>query len=292
MTSSEPVSTSEPTPQEHRRSILVTGASTGIGAATVADLVGRGFLVWAAVRSEAAAAQLTKEYGERVRVLRFDVTDASAVQAAGEQIAAAGPLSGVVNNAGVALPGPLEFLPIPSLREQLEVNLIGQLTVIQAVLPALRATSSSRIIVVGSIGGRIAGTMLGAYNASKFGLVGMTDALRAELAPWRIPVILIEPGAINTPIWSRGLANGEQVQQQMPPQAGELYASQIEQARKNAARSARHGLSPAVVAAAIAEALTAANPRPRYLVGRDAKIASLIARLPFRLRYRLTAARS
>jgi NAD(P)-dependent dehydrogenase (short-subunit alcohol dehydrogenase family) len=134
--------------------------------------------------------------------------------------------------------------------------------------------------------------MLGAYNASKFGLVGMTDSLRAELAPWRIPVILIEPGAINTPIWSRGLANGEQVQQEMPAHAGEVYAAQIEQARKNAARSARHGLNPAVVATAIAEALTVANPRPRYLVGRDAKIASVIARLPFRLRYRLTAART
>jgi NAD(P)-dependent dehydrogenase (short-subunit alcohol dehydrogenase family) len=275
---------------EHRRSVLVTGASTGIGAATVAELVSRGLKVWATVRSDAAAAELTQKYGERVRVLQFDLTDGPAVLAAAEQVVADGPLDGLISNAGVALPGPLEFLPIAALREQLEVNLIGQLTVIQALLPALRASSAGRIVVVGSIGGRIAGPMLGAYSASKFGLVGLTDSLRAELAPWRIPVILIEPGAIATPIWSRGIANGEQAQQQMPPQAGELYAAQIERARKDAARSAKQGLSPDAVATVIAEALTAARPRSRYLVGRDAKVASVIARLPFRLRYRLTAA--
>ena len=109
-----------------------------------------------------------------------------------------------MNNAGLALPGPLEFLPLASLREQLEVNLIGQLAVTQAMLPALRR-GAGRIVMIGSIGGRIAGPMLGAYCTSKFGLVGLTDALRAELAPSRLRVILIEPGAVKTPIWSRGV---------------------------------------------------------------------------------------
>jgi NAD(P)-dependent dehydrogenase (short-subunit alcohol dehydrogenase family) len=275
------------------RSALVTGASTGIGAATVAELVGRGFLVWAGVRGEDAAARLADEHGEKVRVLRLDVTDPDAVAAAGEQVKAAGPLHGLVNNAGVALPGPLEFLPIAALRDQLEVNLLGQLAVTQAVLPALRAARdpAGRIVMVGSIGGRIAAPMLGAYHAAKFGLVGLTDTLRAELAPWHIRVILIEPGAIATPIWTRGGAAASRLVEQMPDRARHLYAAQMARARENADRSARDGLPPAAAAAVIARALTDPRPRPRYLVGRDALAASVVARLPYRLRYRLTAAR-
>ena len=226
-----------------------------------------------------------------MRVLRFDVTDAEAVAAAGEQVVAAGPLDGVVCNAGVALPGPLEFLPISALREQLEVNVLGQLRVIQAVLPAVRA-GSGRIVVVGSIGGRIAGPMLGAYHASKFALVGLTDALRAELAPWHISVILVEPGAVVTPIWSRGLANADRVLAEMPARAQEMYGAQIASARQQAERSARRGVPTHEAAAAIMHALTAAHPRPRYLVGRDARVASVVARLPFRVLYRFTAAGS
>jgi NAD(P)-dependent dehydrogenase (short-subunit alcohol dehydrogenase family) len=271
--------------------VLVTGASTGIGAATVDALVDRGARVWAGVRREEDGQRLAREHGDRVRVLRFDVTDAEAVSAVGEQVVASGPLDGVVCNAGVALPGPLEFLPIAALREQLEVNVLGQLRVIQAVLPAVRA-GSGRIVVVGSIGGRIAGPMLGAYHASKFALVGLTDSLRAELAPWRIPVILVEPGAVATPIWSRGLANGTRVAAEMPPAAQELYEAQIAQARQHAERSARRGLPPHEAAAVIVRALTTPRPRPRYLVGRDAVAASVVARLPFRLLYRLSAARS
>lgn len=277
--------------EERTGSVVVTGASTGIGAATVADLVNRGFRVWAGVRGEDAAERLAGEYGERVRVLRFDVTDADAVTAAGEQVAADGPLRGLVNNAGVALPGPLEFLPIAALREQLEVNLLGQLAVTQAMLPALRA-APGRIVMVGSIGGRIAAPMLGAYHASKFGLVGLTDTLRAELAPWGIPVILVEPGAIATPIWSRGAATAERLQEQMPARAQELYEAQMNRARKNAARSAKRGLRPQAVAGVIVRALNEPRPKPRYLVGRDALAASVVARLPFRLRYWLTAARA
>jgi NAD(P)-dependent dehydrogenase (short-subunit alcohol dehydrogenase family) len=248
-------------------------------------------MVWAGVRSEVDAQRLSSEFGERVRVLRFDVTDAEAVASAGEQVVADGPLSGVVNNAGIALPGPLEFLPITAMREQLEVNLLGQLRVIQAVMPALRS-GTGRIVVVGSIGGRIAGPMLGAYHVSKFAVVGLTDSLRAELAPWHIPVILVEPGAIATPIWSRGAANADRVQAQMPAQAQELYARQIARVRRHAERSATKGLPPQEAAAVIVRALTAPRPRPRYLVGRDAMVASVLTRLPFRLLYRLTAART
>jgi NAD(P)-dependent dehydrogenase (short-subunit alcohol dehydrogenase family) len=276
---------------ERARSVLVTGASTGIGAATVQALLAGGVRVWAGVRREEDGRRLVSEHGDRVQVLRFDVTDAEAVTAAGERVVAAGPLNGVVCNAGVALPGPLEFLPITAFREQLEVNVLGQLRVIQAVLPAVRA-GSGRIVVVGSIGGRIAGPLLGAYHASKFALVGLTDSLRAELAPWHIPVILVEPGAVATPIWTRGLANAAQVAAEMPARAQEVYAAQIADARRRAERSAERGLPPPEAAAVIVRALTAPRPRPRYLVGRDALVASVVARLPFRLLYRLTAARS
>src|SRR4051812_47982543 len=270
---------------------VVAGGSTGIGAATTQALVADGVRVWAGVRREEDGLRLAGEHGDRVRVLRFDVTDSDAVAAAGERVVAAGRLGGGVWNGGVALPGPLEFLPIVALREQLEVNVLGQLRVIQAVLPAVRA-GSGRIVVVGSIGGRIAGPLLGAYHASKFALVGLTDSLRAELAPWHIPVILVEPGAVATPIWSRGLANAAQVAAEMPSRAQEVYAAQIAHARQQAERSAERGLPPHEAAAVIVRALTARHPRPRYLVGRDALVASVVARLPFRMLYRLTAAGS
>lgn len=273
------------------RSVVVTGASTGIGAATVGTLVARGALVWACVRAESDAQRLTATYGDQVRVLRFDLVDDAAVAAAGARVVADGPLDAVVNNAGVALPGPLEFLPVDTVREQLEVNLLGQLRVIQAVLPAIRA-ASGRILVIGSIGGRIAGPILGPYHISKFGLVGMADSLRAELAPWRIPVILVEPGAVATPIWGRGSAQGTAATERMPARAMELYGEQVARAQRDAARSAVRGMPAQAVADVIVRALTAPRPRARYLVGRDARIGGLVARLPFALRYRLTAAQS
>jgi NAD(P)-dependent dehydrogenase (short-subunit alcohol dehydrogenase family) len=278
---------------QHTKSVVVTGASTGIGAAAVAELVGRGLHVWAGVRSDADAERLSSLYGDKVSVLRLDVTDPVAVAAAGERVAAAGPLAGLVNNAGVALPGPLEYLPIAALREQFEVNLIGQLAVTQAMLPALRAATDppGRVVMVGSIAGRVAGPLLGAYHASKFALVGLTDSLRAELAPWRIAVVLLEPGAIATRIWQRGGDRSVEILDGMPADGQQRYAAQIGRIRKATERAERRGIPAAVPAAAIAHALTDPRPRPRYLIGRDAMAGSMLARLPHRLRYRLTAAR-
>jgi NAD(P)-dependent dehydrogenase (short-subunit alcohol dehydrogenase family) len=179
------------------KSYVVTGASTGIGRACVADLVRGGHRVWAAVRSDTDAEKLRADHGDAVSVLRLDVTDEESVRAAGKTVLAAGPLHGLVNNAGVAVPGPLEYLPIANFRHQVEVNLTGQLLVTQAMLPALRLArergEDARILMIGSIGGRIASPMLGPYHASKFALVGLTDSLRAELAPFGIRVVLIEP---------------------------------------------------------------------------------------------------
>ena len=274
---------------------MVTGASTGIGRACVHALVNGGGHVWATVRSDADQAALERDHPGAVTVLRLDVTDADAVRAAGAQVAAAGPVNGLVNNAGVALPAPLEAIPLEVFRRQIEVNLIGQLAVTQAMLPALRKAREqgdrARIVMVGSIGGRVAAPMLGAYHASKFGLVGLADTLRAELAPSGIPVIMIEPGAIATPIWDRGTQAADDLVAQVPAEALDRYSGQIETARRGAARSAKRGLPPARVAEVIVKALTADNPRPRVLVGQDAHAAAVVAQLPHRLRYRLTAAR-
>jgi NAD(P)-dependent dehydrogenase (short-subunit alcohol dehydrogenase family) len=163
------------------------------------------------------------------------------------------------------------------------------------MLPALRQArdegTDARIVMIGSIGGRIAAPMLGAYHTSKFGMIGLADTLRAELAPSGIRVILIEPGAIATPIWDRGSSAADELLKQVTPEVLERYSAQIAVARKNAARSAKRGLPPPRAAAAVVKALTTANPRPRYLLGPDAHAAAVVAQLPYRLRYRLTAAR-
>jgi NAD(P)-dependent dehydrogenase (short-subunit alcohol dehydrogenase family) len=288
--------------------VLVTGASTGIGRATVDTLVGQGALVWAGVRREEDAAALEAAHPGRVTALRFDVTDEGAVASAGAQVCAAGPLHGLVNNAGVALPAPLEYMPLAEFRRQLEINLVGQLAVTQAVLPALRAAADARsqagsngtssgtevppaprIVMIGSIGDRIAGPMIGAYHAAKFGLAGLTGSLRAELRPAGIQVVLVEPGAIATPIWSRGSAAGEQLLAKLPAEAIQRYGVQLRAARDMAARAARDGLRPEAVAEVIARALATGRPRPRYLIGRDARIAALLTHLPDRLRERVLA---
>src|SRR5262245_57142521 len=274
-------------------SYLVTGASTGIGRACVNELVRTGAHVWATVRTDEDEKALQREHPEAVTALRMDLTDPDAVRAAGDRVVEAGALNGLVNNAGVALPAPLEYIPIDAFRRQLEVNLVGQLAVTQAMLPALRAAreqgASAHIVLVGSIGGRIAGPMLGPYHASKFGLVGLADSLRAELAPSGIRVVLIEPGAVATPIWRRGTATADDLARSLPPGA-ERYAGQIERVRANAQRSAARGIPPEQAAKVIVRALTGTNPRPRQVIGRDAKVGAAFARvMPYRLLYRLVA---
>lgn len=277
------------------RTVLVTGASTGIGHATVAHLVRAGFRVWATARKEADAERLRAEHPGKVRTLHLDLLDDASVRAMGEEVCRAGALHAVVNNAGAALPGPLELVPVEVLRRQLDVNLVGQLAVTQAVLPALWQArdegDTPRIVMVGSIGGRIAGPVLGPYHAAKFGLVGLTGTLRAELAPFGIRVVLVEPGVIATPIWERGLSTGDQLAEGFRGGVGR-YARQMDRARRDATRNATRGATPDLVAQAITTAVTAPRPRPRVLVGRDAKATAALTRLlPERWIYRLTAAR-
>jgi len=265
--------------------VLVTGASTGIGEAAVQHLRERGFDPIAAVRKDGDAERLE---GQGFRTTRIDVTDADQIAAAREALGDE-PLAGLVNNAGIGVAAPLEFIPIDRLRQQLEINLIGQAAVTQAFLPALRR-ARGRIVNVSSIGGRVALPLVSPYAASKFGLEGLSDSLRRELQPQGIDVILIEPGGVKTPIWTKAnqLAD-EMIADNMPPEAERFYGRLIQAVRTATTRVAQEtGMEPGEVAEVIGTALTASRPRTRYLVGRDAKLRGPMARfLPDRVMDRL-----
>jgi NAD(P)-dependent dehydrogenase (short-subunit alcohol dehydrogenase family) len=266
--------------------VLITGASTGIGEATAHHLKELGFDAIGAVRRPEDAERLGSA---GLRTVTLDVTDLESIAAAGAALGD-GPLAGLVNNAGVAVAGPLEFLPLEQLRRQLEVNLIGQVAVIQRFLASLRA-GRGRIVNVSSIGGRVALPLLGAYSMSKFGLEGMSDSLRRELRPQGVDVVVIEPGGVKTPIWRKGNELAADLQAGMPPEAGRLYGPMIEALRAETVNIERvRGIEPREVAETIAAALTAKRPRARYVVGKDAKLrAPMGAVLPDRVMDRLIA---
>jgi NAD(P)-dependent dehydrogenase (short-subunit alcohol dehydrogenase family) len=252
--------------QQSRGAVVVTGASTGIGETCAMHLASIGFRVFAGVRKP--------EDAERMRAaghepLTMDVTDEQTIRSAAAQLGDE-PLAGLVNNAGVAVAGPLEFIPVAEFRRQLDVNVVGQVAVTQAFLPALRK-ARGRIVNMGSIGGRVALPLLSPYNASKFAMEGITDSLRRELRPWGIHVAIVEPGAIATPIWEKSRAANEELAAGAPPEAEQLYGKLIERIRAESARAAVEGLPPIKVAEAVAHALTAARPKTRYLVGGEAK---------------------
>jgi NAD(P)-dependent dehydrogenase (short-subunit alcohol dehydrogenase family) len=258
------------------KTALVTGASSGIGAASAARLVRAGWRVLAGVREEGQAPEGCEE-------LLLDVTDEEQVRAATGRVEA---LEGLVNNAGIALATPLEFVPVEELRWQLDVNVVGQVAVTQAFLPALRR-AGGRVVFVGSIAGRSALPFLGPYAASKHALEAIADSLRVELAPWSIHVSIVEPGTIKTPIWSRSAARADALMERHDGRVEQLYGERMAAFRRFAADRGAAGAPAEAVAAAVEHALTAARPRTRYLVGRDARIRAGFERLPDRLRDRL-----
>ncbi|MGQ0561411.1 MAG: SDR family oxidoreductase [Gemmatimonadota bacterium] len=275
-----------------REAVLVTGAAKGIGRACVQRLARR-FRVYAGVRREQDGDALRAELGEAVVPLQIDVTDHATIAAAAQSIGAdpgGVGLAGLVNNAGVAIAGPLEFLPIAELRRQLEINLIGQVAVMQALLPLLRK-ARGRIVNIGSISGRSALPLTGAYAASKFALEAITDSLRVELLPAGVDVIMVEPGVIATPIWRTSIEAGDRLMKLLPPQAMEYYGQVIERVRLRALRHDGDGLPPDAVARVVEHALTAKKPKTRYVVGRDARMRLLLMKLPDRLRDRIIARR-
>ena len=275
-------------------SVLITGASKGIGRATALYLDKKGYKVFAGVRTLADGEALCKEASPQLQPVLLDVTDSRQIVQMAETIqrtVGTSGLYGLVNNAGVAVPAPLEYMPIDEFRRQIEVNLTGQLAVTQALLPAIRQ-AQGRIINISSVGGRIAAKMLGAYHASKFALEALADTLRQELAPWNIQVINIQPGGIATPIWETGSVTADRLLEAVPAEAQTAYGTIIAASRSWAKSAASHGLPPERVATVIYDALSAVKPRTRYTVGTDAWIGvHILANLPDRLRDRLLSRR-
>jgi len=263
------------------RTVFITGTSTGIGEAAALHLDRAGYRAFAGVRKEADGQRLTDVASQRLRTLLVDVTDVASVEAAAKAVAAevgdAG-LGALVNNAGVAMGGPIEYLDLDDWRRQLEVNVVGQVAVTKSFLPLIRQ-GSGRIIFIGSIGGRVAAPFVGPYSASKFAVEAIAESLRQELEPWAIPVTVIEPGAVKTPIWAKGQSQADDIEAAMPPEARERYGPAVQELRRVLRMQDRMGIPPQRVAEAIARVLTARTPPTRLLVGRDAKAGALLVRL-------------
>jgi NAD(P)-dependent dehydrogenase (short-subunit alcohol dehydrogenase family) len=258
------------------RTALVTGASSGIGQACAVRLLSSGWRVLAGVRRAGDAPEGSEE-------VLLDVTAPELIQAAAGRVEE---LDGLVNNAGIALAGPLELVPPEALRHQLEVNLVGQVAVTQAFLPALRRTRG-RIVFIGSIAGRSALPFLAPYAASKHALEAVADSLRLELRPWGIQVSIVEPGSIKTQIWSTSAARADELAAAADGRLGELYGERIAVFRELALKRGAAGAPAQTVAKVVVDALTAERPHTRYLVGRDAKLRAGFERLPDRLRDRI-----
>ena len=249
--------------------VVVTGSSTGIGQACAMELDRQGFRVFAGVRSQSDGERLRAEASSRLTPLLLDVTDAQSIAAAARTVAdAVGEvgLAGLINNAGIVVAGPLEILPIEVLRNQFEVNVVGQVAVTKAFLPLLRR-ARGRIVNMGSANGRFAPPYLGPYAASKHAMEAISDALRSELRTWGIHVSLIEPGSIATPIWEKTLAAAEGLTKDTASDALAMYQRDLEGVRKSSQKLADAALPVERVVRAVVHALTAARPKTRYPIG-------------------------
>jgi NAD(P)-dependent dehydrogenase (short-subunit alcohol dehydrogenase family) len=243
------------------KTVVVTGVSTGIGWATAKMLAGSGFKVFGSVRDEADAGRLRAELGPHFTPLVFDITDPVAVADAAETVRGAlngEPLFGLVCNAGIAVSGPLLHVRIEDFRRQIEVNLTGQLIVVQAFAPLLDGEKPGRIVMISSVSGRNASPFAGPYSISKFGLEAMAETLRRELMVFGIDVIVIAPGPIATPIWEKTAAADHSAS------AGTAFADPLERARQHMSAISDKALPAKDVADAIRRALTAAKPQTRY----------------------------
>jgi len=251
-----------------KKSVVVTGVSTGIGWGTVKVLTQEGFHVFGSVRKVADAERLCSEFGEDFTPLLFDVTDEVAVRAGAREVEAAlagATLAGLVNNAGIAVAGPILHLPADDFRKQLEVNLTGVVIATQAFAPLLGAEGSGRrdagrIVNISSVGGKTANPFMAPYNTSKFGLEGLSESLRRELLPFGVDVIVVAPGAVATPIW------GKADEIDASPYANTVYREPMEKLRAYMLELGKSGLTPERIGEAIHLALTTPRPKVRYTV--------------------------
>ncbi|HET6839398.1 MAG TPA: SDR family oxidoreductase [Bradyrhizobium sp.] len=273
------------------KSVVITGASTGIGWAATKLLLARGFRVFGSVRKPADAERLRSEFGANFTPLLFDVTDEAAVRDAATEVRAAlggETLAGLVNNAGIAVAGPLLELASADFRRQMDVNVMGPVIVTQAFGPLLGADASltgprGRIVMISSVSGKSGNPMVSAYSASKHALEGLSESLRRELMLFGIDVIVIAPGPVKTPIWDKAEEVDFSVYRNLP------YFPALERIRKYMLRLAQTGLPAERIADAIAEALTSASPKVRYTITPTPVQEALLSILPKRLVDRLIA---
>lgn len=259
---------------------LVTGASTGIGHACAAALAERGFHVFAGVRKEADAERIRGEGRGRIEPVLLDVTNPQQIAGVCAYVSGVvgdSGLRGLVNNAGIGVVGPLEFIPPEDFELQLNVNVKGLLAVTQAFLPLLRL-AQGRLCFISSTNGFLSPPFTGPYAASKFAVEALGDALRVELARWKIRVSLIEPGAVATPIWEKSKVSNEAMLARMPAECEALYGEALGKLRREVEKLSRGAAPVSSVARCVVHAITARRPKPRYLCGRGAIPAWILAR--------------
>ncbi|MCB8926640.1 MAG: SDR family oxidoreductase [Ardenticatenaceae bacterium] len=266
--------------------VVVTGASTGIGYDAARYLIERGFHVFGSVRKQVDADRVQGELGEQFTPLLFDVTDEEAVATAVSQVAEIvgdTGLAGLVNNAGIAVAGPLMYLSLDEMRWQMEVNLLGQLSVTQKFLPLLGAVPNAphppgRIVNISSVSGKVVYPFMGPYAASKHALEAMSDALRRELLMFGIDVIVIGPGSVQTPIWDKAQDIDVEPYRETP------YLGMMEGMKKTLVRQGKSGIPVEKVSEVIYEALTKEKPKTRYAIARKLLSGWLLPRyLPARM---------
>jgi NAD(P)-dependent dehydrogenase (short-subunit alcohol dehydrogenase family) len=280
---------SQPLPPAQGQAVLISGASTGIGRAVALDLDRRGYRVFAGVRHAADAAALCEEASDRLSTVMLDVTDHAQIHAAVAHIQAAvgaDGLAGLINNAGIGITGPIEMVDLKQWRQQFEVNFFGAIALTQACLPLLRQ-GQGRIINMSSASGRLAAPTMGPYSASKWALEALSDTLRLELERQGIHISVIQPGAVDTPIWGKERASGLALWEDATDDMRELYGPIAEDMMAYTAQAARMAVSVRQVTRAAHHALAAPVPHIRYLIGPDAYGMALLALLPDRLRDRL-----
>lgn len=266
-------------------SVLISGASTGIGQCCALRLASQGFQVFAGFRHPVDGQRLEALHAA-IAPIALDVTDTESIRQALKtlEIALDGRgLDGLVNNAGIVVSGPLEFVPLDEFRRQLEINVLGHVAMIQTFLPLLRQ-NAGRIVNMGSVAGLTALPFVAPYSVSKFAMEAITDALRLELKPWGIHVSIIEPGSVATPIWDKSRHASEMLLQAMPPKMMTLYGDAMSALQNASLRSAGRGIHPNAVADAVIHALTARRPRTRYPVGLDSRMRRVFNYLPDRLK--------
>jgi NAD(P)-dependent dehydrogenase (short-subunit alcohol dehydrogenase family) len=270
-----------------KRIVLVTGASSGIGKDCALLLAEAGFTVFGGVRRPQDGEALARDARGSLTPAIMDITDEASIAAAAVLVSSAAgedDTVSLVNNAGITVAGPLELLQTSDLRRQFEVNLFGQLSVTRALLPALR-THRGRIVLMGSIFGRISLPFVAPYTAAKFALGAIADSLSIELRQWRLPVILVEPGNVATPIWSRTKASVMESLDRIPAEKVALYQASLASFEKLTDSYAAGGIPAARVGRTVVRALSARTPRKRYTVGWDSRIYGRVAPvLPARFR--------